>query len=60
MKKLVTLALIAAMLVLATNAMAESDAPYIFGTMRIPYDAFYTAEGIAGKVDAVTSATNSK
>lgn len=60
MKKRISLALVAALLVLTMGAMAESGAPYIYGTMQIPYDAFYAAEGITGEVDAVTSATNSK
>lgn len=45
--------------VAAGGALAESDA-YIYGTMQIPYGAFYAAEGVASEVDAVTSATPTK
>ncbi len=37
-----------------------ADENYIYGTMEIPYDAFYKAEGIDYEVDAVSSATDSK
>ena len=37
---------------------AEEDV--VYGTMQIPYEAFYANEGIAGEVDAVSSATDSK
>lgn len=62
MKRLVSSLMAAAMLtgaVAAGGALAESDA-YIYGTMQIPYGAFYAAEGVASEVDAVTSATPTK
>ena len=61
MKRLFSSLIAAAMLTgaLAGGALAEGDA-YVYGTMQIPYDAFYAAEGVAGDVDAVTSATDSK
>lgn len=62
MKKLVSSLLTVAMLTGATaagSALAE-NADCIYGTMHIPYAAFYAAEGVASEVDAVTSATNSK
>lgn len=39
---------------------SASFAEMVYGTMEIPYSAFYAAEGPASEVDAVTSATNSK
>ena len=62
MKRLVSSLMAAAMLtgaVAAGGVLAESDA-YIYGTMQIPYGAFYAAEGVASEVDAVTSATPTK
>lgn len=62
MKKLVSSLLTVAMLTGATaagSALAE-NADCIYGTMHIPYAAFYAAEGVASEVDTVTSATNSK
>lgn len=61
MKRLFS-SLIAAALItgsLAGGALADGEA-YVYGTMRIPYEAFYEAEGVAGAVDAVSSATDSK
>ena len=43
----------------AAPAFAES-ADIVYGTMKIPYQAFYAAEGTASDVDAVSSATDSK
>lgn len=43
---------------LTLNAFAAEDV--VYGTMNIPYDKFYAAEGIGSEVDAVTSATTSK
>ena len=37
-----------------------ADENYIYGTMEIPYDAFYKAEGIGYEVDSVSSATDAK
>lgn len=39
---------------------ANADEGYIYGTMNIPYDEFYEAEGVGYEVDAVSSATTSK
>ena len=50
------LALIASMNVLSLSA----DEEYIYGTMNIPYDEFYSGEGIGYEVDAVSSATTAK
>ncbi|MDO4490450.1 MAG: hypothetical protein Q4B85_05245 [Lachnospiraceae bacterium] len=49
----------------AANTVSEINggdetAAYLYGTMEIPYDEFYAAEGIASGVDMVSSATNSK
>ena len=57
MKKLLVLTL--ALLVL-TCAVALAEGDTVYGTMRIPYDQFYAAEGVSIPVDAVSSATNSK
>ena len=43
----------------ASPGFAETDGT-IYGTMKIPYNAFYAAEGTASEVDAVSSATDSK
>ncbi len=40
--------------------LAYADENYIYGTMDIPYDEFYQAEGIEYKVDTVSSATDGK
>ncbi|MBQ8954463.1 MAG: hypothetical protein IJ048_10135 [Clostridia bacterium] len=49
-------------LLLALNAMpAFADGEdVVYGTMQIPYDLFYAAEGVEISVDAVSSATNAK
>ena len=61
MKKLVSILLAAALLISAAAcaALAEGE-DLVYGTMQIPYAAFYAAEGVTTEVDAVTSATNSK
>lgn len=41
-------------------ASTAADSDVVYGTMQIPYDAFYAAEGVASDVDAVSSATTSK
>ena len=43
---------------LTLSAFAADD--IVYGTMNIPYDKFYAAEGVGSEVDAVTSATTSK
>ena len=43
----------------ASPAFAETD-NIVYGRMKIPYNAFYAAEGTASEVDAVSSATDSK
>lgn len=43
---------------LTLNAFAADE--IVYGTMNIPYDKFYAAEGAGSEVDAVTSATTSK
>ncbi|MBQ8974076.1 MAG: hypothetical protein IJ074_13505 [Clostridia bacterium] len=58
MKKWLAL-LTSGLLLCGTAALAEG-ADYLYGTMRIPYDAFYAAEGVSISVDAVSSATNAK
>ena len=53
-------ALLAVVLVLcAVPALAEGET-LVYGTMPIPYAAFYAAEGVTIEVDAVSSATDSK
>lgn len=39
---------------------AYADENYVYGTMEIPYNEFYRAEGIGYEVDAVSSATDGK
>ena len=58
MKKLVSLLIALALVVGLVPALAEEE--LVYGTMRIPYDEFYAAEGVGIAVDAVTSATNAK
>lgn len=43
---------------LTLTSFAAEDV--VYGTMNIPYDKFYAAEGVGSEVDAVTSATTSK
>ena len=43
---------------LTLTSFAAEDV--VDGTMNIPYDKFYAAEGVGSEVDAVTSATTSK
>lgn len=43
---------------LTFTAFAADD--IVYGTMNIPYDKFYAAEGVGSEVDAVSSATTSK
>lgn len=43
-----------------SSSSATKKTDYIYGTMQIPYDDFYVAEGVAYEVDAVSSATSSK
>lgn len=61
MKKWFSLFLAVALLVSAMSlgALAEGT-DVVYGTMQIPYAAFYAAEGVASEVDAVSSATNNK
>ena len=40
---------------LTLTSFAAEDV--VYGTMNIPYDKFYAAEGVGSEVDAVTSAT---
>lgn len=40
--------------------LAYADENYVYGTMDIPYQEFYEAEGIGYEVDAVSSATDGK
>ncbi|MBQ1311692.1 MAG: hypothetical protein IIY55_07570 [Blautia sp.] len=57
-KSFVILAAGAVLSAAAAPAFAEADV--VYGTMEIPYAAFYAAEGVNGEVDAVSSATDSK
>lgn len=62
MKKQISALIAAVMLagsLTAGGALADSES-YVYGTMQIPYDEFYAAEGVASAVDAVSSATDSK
>ena len=43
---------------LTLTSFAAEDV--VYGTMNIPYDKFYAAEGVGSEVDAETSATTSK
>lgn len=45
---------------LASGGALADSGTYVYGTMQIPYDEFYAAEGVASAVDAVSSATDSK
>ncbi len=58
MKRLVSLLTVLAMMACLVPALAEEEV--VYGTMAIPYEAFYAAEGVGIAVDAVSSATNSK
>lgn len=63
MKKLTSLLCLATCLTTTLGAIpmsASADDNLKYGTMNIPYDEFYKAEGIGYDVDAVTSATTSK
>jgi len=45
----------------STTAVQQTQQEgYIYGTMNIPYNEFYAAEGVGYEVDAVSSATTSK
>lgn len=60
LKKTMQILLCAALLTSAASLSAGAEGEMVYGTMQIPYDAFYAAEGVASAVDAVSSATTSK
>lgn len=60
LKKTMQILLCAALLTSAASLSAGAEGETVYGTMQIPYDAFYAAEGVASAVDAVSSATTSK
>lgn len=61
MKKLISSLMAVAMLVCAVAAgAAVAEGDVVYGTMQIPYAAFYAGEGVTHEVDAVSSATDSK
>ena len=60
MKKTVVSLLAGAVLCAMSSGTAFAEADLLYGTMEIPYAAFYAEEGPATEVDAVTSATNGK
>ncbi len=59
MKKILSFLLTSLLVLSAVPALAEAD-DLVYGTMQIPYAAFYAAEGVTVDVDAVSSATDSK
>ncbi len=58
-KKIQAILCAAMILQMVPTVYAAEDA-YLYGTMEIPYAAFYEAEGIEGSADIVASATTSK
>lgn len=60
LKKTMQILLCAALLTSAASLTAGAEGEVVYGTMEIPYAAFYAAEGVASDVDAVSSATTSK
>lgn len=60
LKKTMQILLCAALLTSAASLTAGAEGEVVYGTMEIPYAAFYAAEGVGSDVDAVSSATTSK
>ncbi len=60
LKGIVGVALCAAIASSAFKLTSFAAEDVVYGTMNIPYDKFYAAEGVGSEVDAVTSATTSK
>ena len=59
LKKSMQLILCASLVAAAIPAVSAAD-DVVYGTMKIPYSAFYAAEGVDSDVDTVSSATTSK
>lgn len=59
-RKNLQIILCAALLTSAIPLAASAAEDVVYGTMQIPYSEFYSSEGLASGVDAVSSATTSK